>query len=471
MEFTSSIRRKQKILHEGYIYVFQKNLANDLRSYECENRRNGQCKAKIKVDLGDEIVGRVNQHTHAPSAVKVEMNKVRSNIRESAETSHQTPQNIIANELATTSTAVAANLPRIEHLKRTVRGQRGDDHPPNPITKEEIPFLPVRYQQTLNGDRFLLFDSGPGDEDRMLIFATDQALELLSTSDDWYCDGTFSVCPEIFFQLYTVHARYQERTIPCIFGLLKNKTRITYERFFNELSNHMQPGYTPTTILFDFELATINAARQVFPNADISGCFFHLSSNIWKKIQSIGLHQRYNVDLEFALHVRMIPALAFVPSDQVVDVFERVSDQITRIYADEVDLMNQLLIYFEDNYIGRLRRNAPRAAAIFPIQMWNMFNRTQQEMPRTNNNIEGWHRRFQGICNCFHPSFWKFIEMLKKEQSLNRLAIVQAEAGHPPPAQRRRYVNCNERILAIVDDFPNRDTLQYVRSIAHNLQF
>ena len=36
--------------------------------------------------------------------------------------------------------------------------------------------------------------------------------------------------------------------------------------------------------------------------------------------------------------------------------------------------------------------------------------------------------------------------------------MVQAEAVHPPPAQRRRYLNCNQRILAIVDDYyPNWD--------------
>lgn len=418
--------------------------------------------------MGDEIIGRVNEHTHPPSAVKVEMNKIRSNIRDRAETSDQTAQNIIANELATASAAVAANLPRIEHLKRTIRGQRIEDHPPNPIGRAEIPNIPIPYQQTLNGERFLLFDSGPGDDDRMLMFATDQAVELLSTSDDWFCDGTFSVCPEIFFQLYSIHARSNERTIPCVFALLPNKRGVTYERLFNQLSVHLRPGYAPMTILFDFEMAAINAARQVFPNADISGCFFHLASNIWKKIQSIGMQQRYNEDFELALHMRMIPALAFVPPDQVIDVFERLSDEIRRIYEDEVD---QLLDYFEDTYIGRFRRNALRAAPTFSIQMWNMFHRTQQEMPRTNNHIEGWHRKFQGICNSYHPRFWKFLEMLKKEQSINRVAMIQGDAGHPPPAQRRRYMNCNERILRIVDDFPNRDTLQYVRSIAHNLGF
>ena len=70
--------------------------------------------------------------------------------------------------------------------------------------------------------------------------------------------------------------------------------------------------------------------------------------------------------------MRMLPALAFVPSDQVIDVFERFSDRVREIYGEEAD---QLLDYFEDTYIGTYRRNVPRAAPLFPIDMWNMFHR------------------------------------------------------------------------------------------------
>ena len=192
----------------------------------------------------------------------------------------------------------------------------------------------------------------------MLIFATDQALQLHANSEDWFCDGTFSVCPKIFFQPYTVHARVGQRIIPCIFALLPNKTRKTCNRLFRELPHHLQPaaGNNPSTILFDFELAPINAASETFPDADISGCFFHLTSNVWKKIQALGLQYHYNNDAdEFVLHLRMITALAFVPHDDVIDVFERLSDLIRLRYGEEAD---ELLDYFESTYIGRYRRYA-----------------------------------------------------------------------------------------------------------------
>ena len=51
------------------------------------------------------------------------------------------------------------------------------------------------------------------------------------------------------------------------------------------------------------------------------------------------------------------------------------------------------------------------------------------------------------------------------------MGILQNEGGHQPPPQRRRYVDCNQRILRIVDDFPNRQGIDYLRSIAHNLAY
>ena len=55
----------------------------------------------------------------------------------------------------------------------------------------------------------------------------------------------------------------------------------------------------------------MNTMQLLSPNVEIKGCFFHLSSNIWKHIQSAGLQERYIEDPDFTLHLRMLAALAF----------------------------------------------------------------------------------------------------------------------------------------------------------------
>ena len=133
----------------------------------------------------------------------------------------------------------------------------------------------------------------------------------------------------------------------------------------------------------------------------MKGSFFHLSQSIYRKVQNLGLQTRYRDDGEFAVSVQMLP-------------------------ADNV--FGPIITYFEDNYIGRMR-GSRRVPCNFPPRVWNMFDRAKDELPRTNNNVEGYHRRLQSSVSAHHPSLWKFLDILKREQALNRAVVIQANAG------------------------------------------
>ena len=51
---------------------------------------------------------------------------------------------------------------------------------------------------------------------------------------------------------------------------------------------------------------------------------FHLSQSVFRKLQSLGLQSEYHNDPEFALTMRMKPALAFVPPELVSWSFQLV---------------------------------------------------------------------------------------------------------------------------------------------------
>ena len=177
-----------------------------------------------------------------------------------------------------------------------------------------------------------MFDSGVGDRERIFIFASQQGLHVLANTDHWYGDGTLKLCPQIFYQIYTIHAQINNQIFPIIFGLLPNKTENTYNRFFSEVCNVVRNlGHDPTDILIDFEIAAINAIRTQIPLIQVYGCFFHLCSNIWKHIQDSGLQGRYIAEVDFALHLRMIGALAFVPPNDVVASFDELVDEICQL--------------------------------------------------------------------------------------------------------------------------------------------
>ena len=106
----------------------------------------------------------------------------------------------LASALRNISEGAAANLPSLDALKINICHVREERNMlSNPQTREEIPVLPQEYQLTTNGNQFLVFDSGIGNPERIFIFASDLGLQCLYECDHWYADGTFKVCPKVFY--------------------------------------------------------------------------------------------------------------------------------------------------------------------------------------------------------------------------------------------------------------------------------
>jgi hypothetical protein len=63
---------------------------------------------------------------------------------------------------------------------------------------------------------------------RIICFASNFGLSLLRKADCWSSDGTFSVCPEPFFQFYSVHAHLGQQSYPSAFIFMPGKKRLHY---------------------------------------------------------------------------------------------------------------------------------------------------------------------------------------------------------------------------------------------------
>ena len=183
-----------------------------------------------------------------------------------------------------------------------------------PDTRTALPNpLPPQYTVTNGGDLFLRWDSG--DDDRILIFASQDKLLALQNNNNWFMDGTFDSVPLIYTQIVTIHALVDGISIPCVYALLPNKMQATYIRMLRELCNIQGINLQPQTVLIDFEVAEKNALEAVFPGVSVEGCFFHFCKNIWRKVQANGLQNRYQEEPAFADQVSKIAALAFVPEN------------------------------------------------------------------------------------------------------------------------------------------------------------
>ena len=164
---------------------------------------------------------------------------------------------------------------------------------------------------------------------------------------------------------------------------------------------------------------------------------------------------------EFRNNIRVIGPLALVELDDVITAFEALSNHCG-VYEQNI------LDYFETNYIGELRRGR-RRRPLFPHGLQNVNQRVASDLPKTNNMLEGWHRQLNGSFVVANPTIWTFLKVRRTDAAVQQVHAAHYHAGQPPPKHRRLYQSVNGRIRALVADYQNRPVLDFLRGVAYNL--
>jgi hypothetical protein len=397
---------------------------------------------------GENYKKATNEHNHGPDPASNEAQIVREKIRKSAVSSEERPRAIIQACSSNISEEACVQIQSYDAARRTIQRQRNKILTRNTTRNKNISEIDINeeYKKTDRGENFLLYDSGNNDNNRIIMFGTARNIALLNEFPHWCVDGTFKVAPQFFTQVYTVHALINNRALPMIYVLLNNKQQATYKRVFEKLME-IEPTLRPESIVSDFEISAINAINEVFPNAQITGCMFHLAQNLWKKIQKTHLVECYRENEDTRKKCKMLLALSYVPVKDVQFAFEI----ITENFPDE---LKPLIDYWENYYVGRRILNVrPR----FEINIWNMYDRIRSDLPKTNNSVEAWHNSFQKSLDCHHPCVSKLLMHLKKEQSFTETFITRYRAGiREPKKPNCKYVQLRSRLKVLAENYAFR---------------
>ena len=138
----------------------------------------------------------------------------------------------------------------------------------------------------------------------------------------------------------------------------------------------------------------------------------------------ISLVKVYKDSEDFRKYVKTLLSLSFFPIKDVYEGFDLIIENCPKE-------MDPLISYWEDTYIGRIRRNR-RTTPIFDIQIWNNFSRVNNSLPRMNNSVEAWHNAFQHSINCKHPSVYKLIKHFRCEQNHVEIQVARIKSGILP---------------------------------------
>ncbi|XP_067679730.1 uncharacterized protein [Haliotis asinina] len=280
--------------------------------------------------------------------------------------------------------------------------------------------LPDHFAKTATNADFLLHAT---DHNKIMIFATDENLRHLAAVDVYYCDGTFSMCPSLFYQMYTIHAFVDGKMSPLVYGLLPDKKQSTYTDFFRPLKQNAA-GHSinlrPSTFFSDFEKGAQNAAKEVI-QCELKGCMFHYRQALVKHARNCGLQGAYKNDDNVRTFVRRALALSLV---RVCDV--------------ENFWCCALLVLFAD-YVTEQRVEGGE------LLLWNHFD---TDGPRTTNHVEGWHSHLNTLSAC-HPNLFKFVDLLKQQQSRVEITISQLQNGGSRHPRKKLYRALDDRLTVL----------------------
>ena len=106
---------------------------------------------------------------------------------------------------------------------------------------------------------------------------------------------------------------------------------------------------------------------------------------------------------------------------------------------------------------------------MFPIELWNAYDRTTMNLPRSKQ----FHRRMaQRVCKnvaIAHPSVTKLAEKIRCQKFRFEVNAAQIRQGQEPKPKKVQYRKLDESIKRLVDDYSNVELGEYLNGLAANV--
>jgi len=218
---------------------------------------------------------------------------------------------------------------------------------------------------------------------------------------------------------------------------------INYSYCYSYCYSYLQNLSLCETWLVD---GTFKTCPKIFSQLyTIQGCFFHFCQSLWRKYMTLDIEKNSSA---LILFYRKCCALAFV-SPQMIEFSFKV---LSREARDNFPEMNNFMKYLKETYVGDLY-NTP----MFPPAFWSVHNRVIQNQPRANNAVESWNRRLNSTSWVIHPCFFKFTEIILKQQQFTEDNIELRISGNHLRKQKKDTIMLDQRIQTLVANFSEID--------------
>ena len=466
-KFILGTRSSQQLLDtDGYTYNKRndRTASNGFTIWRCSKTRSLKCGCSVNLNPADHALTPSKDHNHAAAPQLEQKKELITSLKRKAEDQQlSSTQNILTETLKSSSPELNVQLPKLESLARVAQRARakasGSANHSEALKSTDFE-LPPTCQYTLRDEDFVAFDGVTDKGARLIIFTTARNLRILASHPNWIADGTFYVSPKQFYQSYSIHAVIDGKCLPLLFAILSDKTQDTYVFMLNIIKG-LLCDIESGIIMLDFEIAAMNAFRQVFEKFEVMNCYFHLCQSIQRRIQK-SFKVLYRKDKAFARASRLVAFLAFVPLEHIESAFEALSMHIAGIYPQLMQIVN----YFEQYYLGLAQPDGTRACTKYSIEHWNHYAMVlvDPEYPRTSNMVEGFHLGFKSKVNRPKPSVQEYFRAIRDQQVTTDYHLDRLANGMTPAKKRKTN---NHLLYKICLDFEEYESvLEYMFEVA-----
>ena len=394
--------------------------------WECAERRRNGCNYKAATIIDDEVENpvlsyayKLDTHSCCQSKAGPIMRKFRNVIKRRMASEYKTHFRIIFEQERKALLQKYKDQPDLlETIVYELKARkcfrvmanraRQRAFPRNPQSHEEIDLSRIGLKHLLIGH---CAHSDPEIKNKeVFLFGTPLTAEAFAKAEFKSADGTFKICPKLFYQVFVLMALYGGVYVPCLFGLLPDKSEDSYTRFFGMLwayndQNGLPNDFRNEFFMCDFEHLIRSSILLYYPYLKVLGCYFHFSQLVWRRVKSNGFQVVYDKNDKFSAIIRRMSALPFTPKNDLDKAFEIFNTRTEALEEEDLKLFCKEII----EYLNNTWRHGA-----FAVQDWNLSDINLMIVPATNNGQEGSNRRFKEDFGV-HPSFWSFVLTMNDE--------------------------------------------------------
>ena len=232
MKIIPSNRGGSKLRYQGYMYTKHATRKTN-QWWKCVKRSSTGCRGSLSTTLQNENPVPGQPHNHVPSDTSIKYSQTKNIMKDLATNTRDKPSQIFAQVVSqvwrqcpslaapwrkpqTHNSIPASNSSSLSHLCRCQIAWRVHNNYQQPT----VPAI------------------------RMLVFYSPDSLERLANAQTFFIfmDGTFSVDPHPFKQLYTIQFPFKDVTGTAVYAFLPNKCQDTYRELFQSMLTTAMPA-------------------------------------------------------------------------------------------------------------------------------------------------------------------------------------------------------------------------------------